>query len=107
VYCIMQYRSRDSLVCIATGWKAGVRFPARLKIFVYSTEFRPVLKPIQPPIQRVPRNGSFLREIGVEADDLSSSSTEVKIGGDTLPLPHTSLCRGSYLMKHMHNFATS
>jgi hypothetical protein len=45
---------RDNSVAKATGWAAGVRFPAGTRDSVYFTASRPALELIQPPIEWVP-----------------------------------------------------
>jgi hypothetical protein len=60
VSIIKHYRSRDSAVCIASGYGlddlgVGVRVPVGSRIFSKSS--RPALGPTQPPIQWVP--GAF------------------------------------------------
>jgi hypothetical protein len=52
--------SRDSAVRIATGYELDDKrgqssSPARVNNFVFSTSSRPVLEPIQPRIQLVPK----------------------------------------------------
>jgi hypothetical protein len=60
-----------SSVGIATGWTAGVRFPAGQDIFLFSTTSRPALRPTQPPIQWVPEALSpRVKRQGPEADHL-------------------------------------
>jgi hypothetical protein len=61
----------------ATGWKAGVRFPAGAIFFLYSTMSRPVLGPTQSPIRWIPRYLS----LGLKTDHSPPSSAEVKYGG--------------------------
>jgi hypothetical protein len=75
-------RSRDSSVGIATGYglhngEVGVRVPVGLRIF--STLSRPVLGPIHPPIQWVPRALSLgVSRPGRVADLSPPASAEVK-----------------------------
>jgi hypothetical protein len=47
-------RSRDSSVCIATGWTGGLRFPGGTRHFLFSTVSMSRLGPTQLPI-----GGSF------------------------------------------------
>jgi hypothetical protein len=90
----MEYGNRYSLVCTATGWKAGVRLSAGAKIFVHSIAFRPFLGQTHPPLKRVP---GALSPGGseCEANHSSPSTTGAKTGRDTPPLPHTSSCHGA------------
>jgi hypothetical protein len=44
------YNIQDASIGIATGWTAGVGFPAEQKIFLYSTAPRPALGPTQPTL---------------------------------------------------------
>jgi hypothetical protein len=66
----------------ATGWKIGVLgFDSRrgLGIFLFTTAFRTVLGPAEPPIQWVPRVLSLgVKRPGREADHSPPSSAEVK-----------------------------
>jgi hypothetical protein len=65
--------------------------PGRGKIFLFSTTSRPALRPTQPPIQWVPRPiCAEVKRPGREADHSPPSNGEVKNGGATPPLPHTS-----------------
>jgi hypothetical protein len=84
-------KTRDSSVGIATGWTAGVRFPARQEIYLFSTESRPVLESTQPPVQWVPGAiSSRVKRPGCEADHSPPSGAEVK-NDETIPsLTHTS-----------------
>jgi hypothetical protein len=88
--------SRDSSVGIATGWTAGVRFPAEARGFLYSTPSRPALEPTQSPIQWVSKVLSpALKRQGSEAEHSHPSSDNSKNGGAIPSLPHTSLWRGA------------
>jgi hypothetical protein len=74
---IWHLRSRDSSVDMATGYRLDgrgvpVRVPVGSRFFC--TSFRPILGPIQPPIQWVPVALSPRRE----ADHSPPSSAEVK-----------------------------
>jgi hypothetical protein len=56
IYLIIPYRSRDSVVGIATGYgldDRGIRSssPGRVKNFLFSTSSRPALGSTQPPIE--------------------------------------------------------
>jgi hypothetical protein len=79
--------SRDSSVGIATGYELDSR---QCKIFLFSTASRPVLGPIQPPVQSTWFLSPGGKAAGDEANDSSPSSAEVKKGGAILPLPHMS-----------------
>jgi hypothetical protein len=58
---------------------SGVRFPAGLGIFLFTTASRTALGPTQPPIQWVPGAISLgVKRPGREADHSPSSSAEVK-----------------------------
>jgi hypothetical protein len=71
----------------ATVWKTGVRFQAEA-IFPISAASRPVLRPIQPPIQWVPGVLSLgVKQQQREADNLPPSSAQFKNGGAIPPLP--------------------
>jgi hypothetical protein len=79
---------RDSLVFIATGWTAGVLFPAGERNFLYSTPPRPALGPTPPPLQWVLGAVSpGVKRQGCEADFSAPSSVEVKNGGAIPPPP--------------------
>jgi hypothetical protein len=61
------------------GRGVGVRIPVGITIFLLSTSSRPVLGPIQPPIQRVPGDLSpEVKWLGHEADHSPPTSAEVK-----------------------------
>jgi hypothetical protein len=74
--------SRDSVVCIATGYGLDdrgfeVRVPVGERIF--STSSRPTLGSTQPPIEWVPEGLSpGVKRPGREADHSIPTSTEVK-----------------------------
>jgi hypothetical protein len=73
----------------AAGWTAGVRFPTRIRDFLYFTASRAALEPTQPPTQWMP--GALtprLKRQGYKTDNSSPSSAEVK-NGAIPPLPHT------------------
>jgi hypothetical protein len=79
---------------------AKARFPT-----LYSTASRPALGPTQLPITWIPGALSVrVKWPGHEADRSPPSSAEVKNSGAISPLPHTSLLRGAYLIKHRDNF---
>jgi hypothetical protein len=100
MYCVCQ--SHDSSVEIATGWTAGVPFPAGSGILL--TVSRPFLVPTQPPIKRVLRAFSQgVKRPGREANRLPSSSAEVKNGGAVPPVPNMSPWHNAKLIKHKDN----
>jgi hypothetical protein len=69
----------------------GGSIPDRGKICLLSIAYRPALGPTQPPIQRV--LGGFFSGLnwpGREADQSPPSSAEIKNGGVTPSLRHTS-----------------
>jgi hypothetical protein len=74
------YRSRDSVVGIATGYGLDNRgVGVRVRIFLFSTSSRSALEPTQPPIQWVTGALSpWIKREGREADNSSPVSTEVK-----------------------------
>jgi hypothetical protein len=79
----------------ATGWTAGVPFPAEQEIFLFSTASGPALGPTQSPIQWVPGALSWeVERLGRKADHSPLSDAKVKSGGAILPLPHSSSWRG-------------
>jgi hypothetical protein len=84
------FSSRNSSGGIATGYRLDGRgsIPDRGKIFLFSTAFRPPLRPTQPPIQWVPgANFTWIKRPRREADHSPPSSKEVKNGGAMPPLP--------------------
>jgi hypothetical protein len=86
----------QSLYRLPKGWTTGVRFPAGARDFVFSTESRLDLGPNQCPIKCV--LGALplhIKRPGLEADDSSPSSAEVKNSGIIIPLPHMSSWRGA------------
>jgi hypothetical protein len=86
--------SRNSSVGIATGWMAGVRFPARATDFslLHRVQTSSGAHPV--PVQRVPGAlSSGVKLPGHEADHSSPSSAEVKNRGSMPPLTHTSSWR--------------
>jgi hypothetical protein len=75
--------SRNIAVGIATGYgldDRGVEFESgRVKMFLFSTSYRPVLESTQPPIQWVPGAPSpGVKRLGREVDHSPPTSTEVK-----------------------------
>jgi hypothetical protein len=83
----------------ATGWTAGVQFPAVARDPSLLYGVRPTLGHTQPPIRSVPVALSPRVRRQRRASKLSpSSSTEVKNGGTILPFHHTSSCRGASLL---------
>jgi hypothetical protein len=86
-------RSRDSSVGIATdygldGQGIGVRFPAGVRAFLFSTASRPSLRLIQPPNQWVPGALSpWVKCPESEADHSFPSSAEIKNDGVYLHSP--------------------
>jgi hypothetical protein len=71
------------------GWKVRVRFPVMQDFFLFSTTFRPVLGPTQPPLQLVP--GALSPEekrLRRGADHSPPFSAEVKKVGAISPLTH-------------------
>jgi hypothetical protein len=91
---------RAQSVCVsAMGWTAGIRFPARGKIFLFSIASRPALGFIQPPIKVVPGALSpGLERSGLKVDHSPSASAEVKNVGALPPLP---IC---LIIKRRNNF---
>jgi hypothetical protein len=81
---VIGFRSRDSVVGIATGYGLGNRggrssSPGRVKNFLFSTSSTPALGPTQPPIQWVRRAlSSGVKRPGREADHSPPISAEVK-----------------------------
>jgi hypothetical protein len=100
------YVSLDSVVCIAASYGlddrgARVRVPIGSRIF--STSSRPVLGPIQPPIQWVPGSlYSGVKRPRREADHSPPVSAEVK--KMWIHSPHTPSWRSAWLVKHRDNF---
>jgi hypothetical protein len=86
--------SRGSSVGIATGYglKGRVRFLAGLTDFLYSTAFRPALRPTQLPVQMVlgALSPGAQRRVR-EANYSPPTSAEVKNAGAVPPLLYTSL----------------
>jgi hypothetical protein len=91
---ISDVESRDSSVCIATGYGQDGRPSISRKgqeIILFSTASRPALGPTKPSIQRLPGVLSpRVKRQGSEADHSPPSSAEVKNGGAMPPLPHKS-----------------
>jgi hypothetical protein len=100
-----------SSVGIALGYGlddrgSRVRFPGGgLEVFLFTTAFRTVLGPTQPPIQWVARALSLgLKRVGRDADHSPPSSAEIKECVELyLQYPNTSSWRGAKL-KHRDNF---
>jgi len=71
----------------------GVRVPARLNIFLFTTASRPAVGPTQPPIQWLPVAVSLgVKRPGAEADHSPPSSAEVKkMRGAIRPFPQYAL----------------
>jgi hypothetical protein len=85
IYLYISYtKSRGSSVGIALGYglddrDSRIRFPAGLGIFLFTTAFRTVLGPTQPPIQGVPGALSLGVKLPVrETDHSPPASAEVK-----------------------------
>jgi hypothetical protein len=88
VYCIIYLASG-----LWAGWP-GLD-PQQHKIFLFSTVFRLILGPTQPPNQWVP--GALFPGVkwpGRDADHSPLSSAEAKKGGGKPPLPHMSSRQG-------------
>jgi hypothetical protein len=80
----------------ATGWTAGVRFPAGASFLPFSITSRPALRPTQPHIQWVQGALSAeLKRLGRDADHSLPSNAEVFNGGAIPPLSHTSSWPGA------------
>jgi hypothetical protein len=80
-----------------------IRVPEEYNI-IFSKSCRPVLGPIQHPIQRVPGPLSpGIKQASRKADH-STASTEVKQLLSIHPLTHTSSWRSASLVKHKVNF---
>jgi hypothetical protein len=72
-----------------TSYALGGRGSIHGKVF--STVYRPALRPTQPPIQRVPGAlSSGVKRQERKANHSPPSSAEVKNGGAIPPLQHTS-----------------
>jgi hypothetical protein len=70
------------------GWSL---FAGRHTIFIFSIAFRPLVGSTQPHFQWVPGAVSpAVKRQNCEADHSPPSTEEVKNGGATPPLPHTS-----------------
>jgi hypothetical protein len=106
IFTLFYFKSRDSSVSIALGYGlddrcSRVRFPAGLRIFLFTTTSRTALGPTQPPIQWVP--GAL--HLGVklprrESDRSLPSSAQVKERLELyLHSPNTSSWRGTQLKK--------
>jgi hypothetical protein len=78
-------KSRDSSVCIATGWTAGVRFPAGARDFsiLHSSGAHPASYAMGTG-----DDFPWVKRPGREADHSPPSSAEVKNGGAIPPLSH-------------------
>jgi hypothetical protein len=95
----------DTSIGIATDWSAWGSIPARGEIFLFSIEFRPVVRPAKPPIQFVPGALSpWVKRQGREADHSPPSSTKIKNGGVIHSVPNTSSWCGALLIKHKENY---
>jgi hypothetical protein len=71
------------------GLDSWVSIPSRKEVFLYSTVFRPALRPSQPPIQWV--LGALSQGVKqLEGESDHSAPSEVKHGGAIPPLPHIS-----------------
>jgi hypothetical protein len=69
----------------------GVRILVQTRGFLFSITSRPDLGPTQPPIQWVPGAVSpGIKRLGLEVDHRPACSAELKNGGNTPALPHTS-----------------
>jgi hypothetical protein len=80
--------SRDSSVGIATGWNAGVRFPAEAKDFLFITVSRTALGPTQHPTQWLPEILSLgVKWPGRENGHSTISNVEVKKSGVVVSPP--------------------
>jgi hypothetical protein len=88
------YRTNwDSLVGIATGYGLNSRgyIPDGGKVFLSFIAFTPALVPTKPPTQWVQWALSpEVKRLGREAYHSTPFIAEVKNGGVTPPLPHTS-----------------
>jgi hypothetical protein len=74
--------------------------------FPYSTVPRPVLRPTQPPIQRIPGVISpVLKQAGHEADHSYPSNVEVNNDGAIPPFSHMSSWGSTEFFKHRDIFA--
>jgi hypothetical protein len=89
-------RSRASVVGIAMGWVAGIRFPARARDFFLLHSFQ-TGSGAHPASYPMGTGSPFLglKRPGREADRSPPSSAEVKSAGDMLPFRHTSSWRGA------------
>jgi hypothetical protein len=73
------------------GWTAGVRFPARARVFLFFIASSPALGPTQLPIQWVLGALSMgVKWPGREAAHSPPSCEDVKNGGAVPPFLHTS-----------------
>jgi hypothetical protein len=84
---------------------SGVRFPAVMGIFFFTTAFRLALGPTQPSIQWVP--GALSLDVKLmwrEADHSPPSSAEVKECVDLYLHSPNKVSMAWYLFKHKDNF---
>jgi hypothetical protein len=83
----------------AMGWTIGVLgfdFRRGFEIFLFTTAFKTVLGPTQPPIKWVPGALSLgVKRPGREADHSPPSSAEVKNAWNYTSTPNTSSWRGA------------
>jgi hypothetical protein len=104
----MRIKIWGSLVDIAAGCgmddrSSGVRFPAGIAVFLFSTSFRPIPRPTQPRIQWVPAATSpGVKGQGCEADHSPPSSAEVKAWSYTFTSIYVFM--SWYLIKHRDSF---
>jgi hypothetical protein len=85
------------------GRVARIRFPARARAFLFTASPLAV-RSSQPAVLWVAGALSLeVKQLGSEADHSPLSSAEVKNAGAASQLPHTSSCRGSYLIMHRDN----
>jgi hypothetical protein len=82
-----------------TGWRTGVPFPA--DIILSSTASRPAPEPTELPIEWLPSAlPKGLKRPKRAADHSPRHGAEVKNGGTTYLLLHTSSGNGTLLVKH-------
>jgi hypothetical protein len=83
----------DSSVGVATGWTAGVRFPAGARPFSSPQSPDELWGPPSLLYNGYPGRfgrGGGVKRPGREADHAPPYSAEVKNGGTIIPLPHMS-----------------
>jgi hypothetical protein len=98
----VQTKSRNSSVGIGTGCRLDCRdsIPGRGKSFLSSVGSTTALGLAQSPIQCVHGSLSpWVKRPRCEADHSPPSSADVKNGGATSPLPHTSSWHSAKLIK--------